>query len=341
MREMAETVLDVDGLQTWFQGRSGTLKAVDGVSFSVARGETLGLVGESGSGKSMTCTSLMRLVPGPGGRIVGGRVTLNGRDLLSLSEREMRSVRGSELAMILQDPLTSLNPAYTIGKQVGEAIQMHQGVSGKELQHRVVDILRRVGIPAPEQRASDYPHQLSGGMRQRVAGAIALSCQPDLLIADEPTTALDATVSEQYLRLLKQLQAEFKFGMIFVTHDLGIVSRICDKVAIMYAGRIVETADTQTIFSAPSHPYTRALIGSIPDPDQPRRRLTAIPGQPPVPRDLPSACTFAPRCPQVMDVCKRLEPPEFRPRPGDGVRCWLSSGQDHTTVEDPNARTAH
>jgi oligopeptide/dipeptide ABC transporter ATP-binding protein len=335
MRAMAEPLLEVDGLQTWFDGRGGTVKAVDGVSFTVGRGETLGLVGESGSGKSMTCTSLLRLVPEPGGRIVGGRIVLNGRDLLGLSQREMRAVRGSELAMILQDPLTSLNPAYTIGAQVAEAIRMHQRVSGRELEHRVVDILRRVGIPAPERRAQDYPHQLSGGMRQRVAGAIALSCQPDLLIADEPTTALDATVGAQYLQLLKDLQAEFDFGMIFVTHDLGIISRVCDKVAIMYAGRIVESADTQTIFTRPAHPYTAALIGSIPDTDRPRQRLVAIPGQPPVPRDLPPGCAFAPRCPKVMDRCRVDDPGEFRAGPNQMARCWLVpiSGTGHRLGE--------
>lgn len=320
---MAEPLLEVEGLRTWFSGRNGTVKAVDGVSFTVARGETLGLVGESGSGKSMTCTSLLRLVPEPGGKIVGGRIMFNGRDLLKLSQKEMRAVRGSELAMILQDPLTSLNPAYTIGKQVAEAIRMHQRVSGSELERRVVDILRRVGIPAPERRAQDYPHQLSGGMRQRVAGAIALSCQPSLLIADEPTTALDATVGAQYLRLLKELQAEFNFGMIFVTHDLGIISRICDKVAIMYAGRIVETADTRTIFEAPAHPYTHALIGSIPDTDHPRRRLVAISGQPPIPRNLPPGCAFAPRCPRVMDRCRTEDPGAFAPGPNHMARCWL------------------
>lgn len=320
---MAEPLLEVEGLRTWFSGRSGTVKAVDGVSFSVTRGETLGLVGESGSGKSMTCTSLLRLVPEPGGKIVGGRIMFNGRDLLTLSQKEMRAVRGAELAMILQDPLTSLNPGYTIGKQVAEAIRMHQRVSGSELERRVVDILRRVGIPAPERRAQDYPHQLSGGMRQRVAGAIALSCQPSLLIADEPTTALDATVGAQYLKLLKELQAEFDFGMIFVTHDLGIISRICDKVAIMYAGRIVETADTHTIFNTPAHPYTHALIGSIPDTDNPRQRLVAISGQPPIPRDLPPGCAFAPRCPKVMDRCRVEDPGEFVPGPDHMARCWL------------------
>lgn len=318
---MAEPLLQVENLQTHFASRSGTLKAVDGVSFSLNAGETLGLVGESGSGKSMTCTSLLRLVPEPGGRIAGGRVLFKGRDLLALSPRDMRAVRGREIAMILQDPLTSLNPGYTIGAQVAEAIAMHQKVSGTELQRRVIDILRRVGIPAPERRAGDYPHQLSGGMRQRVAGAIALSCQPDLLIADEPTTALDATVGAQYLQLLKELQREFGFGMIFVTHDLGIISRICDQVAIMYAGRIVETAPTRVIFDRPAHPYTRALIGSIPDTDNPRRRLVAIGGQPPVPRNLPPGCAFADRCPEVMPACRGADPAPVHPAPGHMARC--------------------
>jgi oligopeptide/dipeptide ABC transporter ATP-binding protein len=319
----AAPLLEVDGLRTWFAARGGVVKAVDGISFSLRRGETLGLVGESGSGKSMTCTSLLRLVPAPAGQIVAGRILLNGEDLLKKTPAEMRRIRGREISMILQDPLTSLNPAFTIGQQVGEAIRMHQNVRGNALSERVVDILARVGIPSPERRAKDYPHQLSGGMRQRVAGAIALSCRPSLLIADEPTTSLDATVGAQYLKLLKDLQREFAFGMIFVTHDLGIITKVCDRVAIMYAGRIVEIAPTREIFANPAHPYAQALMGAIPDLESRRSRLVAIPGQPPIPRNLPPGCAFAPRCPKAMARCHGEYPPSFTAGRDHAVRCWL------------------
>ena len=318
-------LLEVEDLRVQFHTRRGVVKAVDGVSFSVERGETLGLVGESGSGKSVSCLALMRLVEAPAGRIVGGRVVLDGQELLDLSEREMRDVRGGQISLILQDPLSSLNPAYTIGNQVAEAIRIHQGFKGKELTDSVVEILTAVGIPQAGQRLKQYPHQLSGGMRQRVAGAIALSCRPALLIADEPTTSLDATVQAQYLRLLSELQEEFRFGMIFVTHDLGIVARLCDRVAVMYAGRIVETGSTRQIFNEPAHPYAKALLATLPSLDSRKRRLLTVGGQPPIPVNLPPGCSFAPRCPEVMEICRETFPAQSVLSDRHRVLCWLHS----------------
>ena len=318
-------LLEVQDLRVQFHTRRGVVKAVDGVSFSVERGETLGLVGESGSGKSVSCLALMRLVEAPAGRIVGGSVRLDGRQLLDLSEREMRGVRGGQISLILQDPLSSLNPAYTIGNQVAEAIRIHQGLRGKELTRSVVEILTAVGIPQADQRLKQYPHQMSGGMRQRVAGAIALSCRPALLIADEPTTSLDATVQAQYLRLLSELQEQFRFGMIFVTHDLGIVARLCDRVAVMYAGRIVETGTTRQIFNEPAHPYAKALLATLPSLDSRKKRLLTVAGQPPIPVNLPPGCSFAPRCPEVMDVCRETFPTQSSLGDRHRVLCWLHS----------------
>ncbi len=316
-------LLQVKDLRVQFHTRRGVVKAVDGVSFSVDRGETLGLVGESGSGKSVSCLALMRLVEAPAGRIVGGSVTLDGQELLDLSEKRMRQVRGGQISLILQDPLSSLNPAYTIGNQVAEAIRIHQGLRGADLRDSVVDILTAVGIPQAEQRLKQYPHQMSGGMRQRVAGAIALSCRPSLLIADEPTTSLDATVQAQYLRLLSELQEKFRFGLIFVTHDLGIVARLCDRVAVMYAGRIVETGTTRQIFNQPAHPYARALLATLPSLESRKKRLLTVAGQPPIPINLPPGCSFAPRCPEVMEVCRREFPPEASTGDRHRVLCWL------------------
>ena len=316
-------LLEVKDLRVQFHTRRGVVKAVDGVSFSVDRGETLGLVGESGSGKSVSCLALMRLVEAPAGRIVGGSVALDGQRLLDISEREMRQVRGGQISLILQDPLSSLNPAYTIENQVAEAIRIHQGLRGAELRDSVVGILTAVGIPQAEQRLKQYPHQMSGGMRQRVAGAIALSCRPSLLIADEPTTSLDATVQAQYLRLLSELQEKFRFGMIFVTHDLGIVARLCDRVAVMYAGRIVETGTTRQIFNQPAHPYAKALLATLPSLESRKKRLLTVGGQPPIPVNLPPGCSFAPRCPEVMEVCRGEFPPETSTGDRHRVLCWL------------------
>ena len=292
-----EIVLSVKDLQTQFTTKWGTVKAVDGISFELKKGETLGIVGESGSGKSVTSLSLMRLVPSPPGHIVGGEVILNGRDLLKISEKDMTQVRGGEISLILQDPMTALNPCFSIENQVGEGIRIHQGLRGKTLFQKIVDALKSVRIPSAHQRAKDYPHQLSGGMRQRVVGAIGISSNPSVIIADEPTTSLDVTIQGAYLRLLKQIQEETGVGIIFITHDFGIVAKMCDRVAVMYAGRIVESADVRTIFNNPLHEYTKALIESVPELEQKTGRLKQIKGQPPALWDLPEGDSFAPRSP--------------------------------------------
>ena len=257
-----QVVLEVDGLKTYFQTRWGTVKAVDGVSFDLRRGETLGIVGESGSGKSVTMLSLMRLVPSPPGHIVSGRILLEGEDLLQLTEKEMSSFRGKKIGLIIQDPMTSLNPVFTIGNQVEEAIKIHQDIPKRSIRQQALDMLRRVNIPAAETRMRAYPHQMSGGMRQRVVGAIGISCEPTVLIADEPTTSLDVTIQAQYLKLLKDIQLDSNISLIFITHDFGIVAKMCDRVAVMYAGKIVEMGDVRDIFNNPSHPYTEALLAS-------------------------------------------------------------------------------
>ena len=263
-RSLPPTLLEVRDLRTYIYTRRGVVKAVDGATFSVGRGETLGIVGESGSGKSMTCLSILRLVPEPGGRIVGGEIVFDGEDLLTKSREEMRRLRGSRISMILQDPMASLNPALTVGAQIAETLSLHRGLRGRALDARVLELLRQVRISDPKRRVHAYPHQMSGGIRQRVAGAIAISCQPSLLIADEPTTSLDVTIQAQYLRLLKEIQRETNLALVFVTHDLGIVAKLCDRVAVMYAGRIVETGTTREIFNRPRHPYTIALLDCLP-----------------------------------------------------------------------------
>ncbi len=316
-------VLEARDLRTHLVTRWGTVKAVDGVSFSLAQGETLGLVGESGSGKSMTCLSLVRLVPRPAARILGGQVLLEGEDLLTKSEQEMQRIRGRRVAMILQDPMSSLNPVFSIGMQVREPVAMYHGLRGGTLTERVVELLGAVRIPSPAVRLHAFPHQLSGGMRQRVVGAMAIAAPPRVLIADEPTTSLDLTIQAQYLGLLKELQQQHRFAMIFVTHNLGIVARICDRVAVMYAGRVVEMGPVPRIFRAPAHPYTRALLESIPRLGARLERLTAIEGQPPDLSRLPSGCAFAARCPQALDRCRQQAPPESPLGEGHVTRCWL------------------
>ena len=320
---MAVPVIDVRDLRTHLVTRWGTVKAVDGVSFSVAEGETLGLVGESGSGKSMTCLSLIRLTPRPASRIVSGSIRLDGDELTTKSEAEMQKIRGRKIAMILQDPMSSLNPVYSIGMQVREPVSMYHGLRGKSLTARAAALLSAVRIPAPETRLRAFPFQMSGGMRQRVVGAMAIAAPPRLLIADEPTTSLDLTIQAQYLGLLEELQDRHRLAMIFITHNLGIVSKICDRVAVMYAGRIVEMGPVRQIFKAPAHPYTRALLESIPRLGARREHLTAIDGQPPDLARLPSGCSFAPRCPQVMDRCRVEAPPAFPVAPGQTSACWL------------------
>jgi oligopeptide/dipeptide ABC transporter ATP-binding protein len=321
---MSTPVIEVADLRTHIVTRWGTIKAVDGVSFAVGEGETLGLVGESGSGKSMTCLSVLRLVPRPAARIVGGRVLLDGDDLLQKSEREMQRIRGKRVAMILQDPMSSLNPVFSVGMQVREPLVSYHGLAGRALKDRAVQLLGSVGISSPATRLRAFPHQLSGGMRQRVVGAMAISGPPRLLIADEPTTSLDLTIQAQYLRLLKELQDRHRLAMIFVTHNLGIVARMCDRVAVMYAGRIVEAGPVEAI-RAPRHPYTRALLESVPRLSESTDWLTAIEGQPPDLAALPPGCAFAPRCPRAMDRCRAEEPPDFTPAPGRSSRCWLEA----------------
>jgi len=320
---VSAAVIDVRNLKTHIVTRWGTIKAVDDVSFTVAPGETLGLVGESGSGKSMTCLSILRLVPRPAARIVGGAVILDGEDLLEKSEREMQRIRGRRVAMILQDPMSSLNPVFSVGMQVREPLAGYHGLSGRALRSRAVDLLASVGISSPASRLAAFPHQLSGGMRQRVVGAMAIAAPPRLLIADEPTTSLDLTIQAQYLRLLEELQERYRLAMIFVTHNLGIVAKMCDRVAVMYAGRIVEAGPVEEIFRAPLHPYTRALLESVPRLGESAEWLTAIEGQPPDLAVLPRGCAFAPRCPRVMDRCRAEEPPELAIAPGHSTRCWL------------------
>ena len=317
-----DLVLDVQDLRTYFYTNWGVVKAVDGVSFRLHRGETLGIVGESGCGKSVTSLSIMRLVPSPPGQIVGGQVMLEDQDILQYNERDMHEVRGAKIAMVLQDPMTALNPVFSINSQVGESLRIHKQLRGRALKDQVIEMLRRVRIPAPETRVRDYPHEFSGGMRQRVVGAIGISADPLVLIADEPTTSLDATVQAQYLRLLKDLQDETGVAIIFVTHDFGIVAKMCDRVAVMYAGKIVEEGDVRQIFNNPSHPYTEALINSVPKMEEKAETLYSIPGQPPPLWDLPEGCSFAPRCPHVHDRCSEY-PPVFELAEGQTAACWL------------------
>jgi oligopeptide/dipeptide ABC transporter ATP-binding protein len=318
-------LLVVEDLKTHFFTRRGVTKAVDGVSFTLQAGETLALVGESGSGKSVTCLSLVRLVPEPAGRIVGGRVLLEGEDLLQKTQGEMRRVRGKRIAMVLQDPLTSLNPALTIGTQVGEVVRLHQGLRGTTLRQRVLESLSRLRIPGADTRLRHYQHQLSGGMRQRVSSAIAMSCAPRLLIADEPTTALDVTIQAQYLELLQEVQRATGVAVILVTHDFGIVAANADRVAVMYAGRIVEMGSTLQVFDNPGHPYTRALLRCLPDVELRRQRLVEIGGQPPDLAQLPPGCPFAPRCPERQPICEEAYPPSVPLESGHMARCWMAS----------------
>ncbi len=317
-----DVVLDVKDLRTYFRTRWGEVKAVDGVTFDLRKGETLGIVGESGCGKSVTMLSLMRLIPMPPGRIVDGSISLDGEDLLQLSEDEMSKVRGSKIGLIIQDPMTSLNPVFSIGNQVTEAIRIHQDIPRHSVMERALDVLRKVNIPAAETRVRDYPHQMSGGMRQRVVGAIGISCQPMVLIADEPTTSLDVTIQAQYLKLLKDLQQDSDLSLIFITHDFGIVAKMCDRVAVMYAGKIVEMGSVRDIFNNPSHPYTEALLASVPKMEEDVDRLYAIEGQPPTLHNLPPGCSFAARCPYVMDKCREQYPPEFNVAEAHHSACW-------------------
>ena len=327
------SLLEVSDLGTWFYTRQGIVKAVDGVDFEVAAGETLAIVGESGCGKSMTALSLMRLIPDPPGRIVSGSIRLAGRDLLKISEEEMRSVRGNEISMIFQEPMTSLNPVMTIGKQISESLILHRDMDRKAAMKRAVEMLDLVRIPEPAQRAKEYPHQLSGGMRQRAMIAMALACNPKVLIADEPTTALDVTIQAQILELIVELQREFSAAVILITHDLGVVAETAHRVIVMYAGRKVEEAVVGELFGRPLHPYTVGLMNSIPrldlmrgQTDRSAERLQEIPGIVPPLFDLPAGCAFAPRCNKADDKCRSERPAYEEKQPGHWAACWHTNG---------------
>ncbi|MBL7176746.1 MAG: ABC transporter ATP-binding protein [Desulfobacteraceae bacterium] len=322
---VSRNLLEVNDLKTHFFTRRGVVKAVDGVSFHLKEGETLGLVGESGCGKSVTCFSIIGLVAQPAGRIVGGEVIFDGENLLLKSVREMRGIRGKRISMILQDPMMSLNPLYTIGYQVAEPVTIHQKLNKRNAWEKAKEMLSLVKIPSPEVRMREYPHQMSGGMRQRIVGGMVLSCQPILLIADEPTTSLDVTIQAQFLRLFKEIQQQSNLSMIVVTHDFGIVARVCDRVAVMYAGKIVETAGVRELFNNPNHPYTIALMKSLPNLDERVEKLYSIEGQPPELHALSSGCSFAPRCPQVREICREEYPPESVVNDGHSMSCWLST----------------
>jgi len=314
-------LLDIAGLSTSFTTPSGVIKAVDNVSLSLRKGRVLGLVGESGCGKTMTALSILNLVPPPG-KITAGKIFFEDRDLLTLSDEEMRKIRGARISMVFQEPMTALNPVFTVGNQIGEVLTTHQAITANEALDRSVELLRSVGIPSPEKRVHEYPHQLSGGMRQRVMIAMAIACRPSLILADEPTTALDVTIQAHILELLTRIQSEMGMAMVLVTHDLGLIAERANEVAVMYAGRIVEQTDTQELFKDPLHPYTKGLMASIPRPGDSRRgRLRTIPGTVPRLSDLPKGCTFSPRCDIRIDQCY-TEPDLVEVKPGHKVRCW-------------------
>jgi oligopeptide transport system ATP-binding protein len=316
-------LLEVKDLTTIFSTQNGIINAVNGVSFHLGQGETLGIVGESGCGKSVTMLSVMRLIPQPPGKTVGGQVLYRGEDLLQLKEESMRKIRGNRIAMIFQDPMTSLNPVLTIGYQIGEALMLHMGMSAGEARRRAAELLAMVGIPKPSERLEDYPHQFSGGMRQRAMIAMALACEPELLIADEPTTALDVTIQAQIVDLVKRLRDELGMAIIWITHDLGVVARLANRVLVMYAGRVVEQAPVEAIYAGPAHPYTQGLLGSLPRLDDDRAvRLKSIQGTPPNLVALPPGCAFHARCGQALPPCREQRPQFIEITPGHSVACW-------------------
>jgi peptide/nickel transport system ATP-binding protein len=322
-----ENVLEINELRTSFFTKDLEVKAVDGVTYALPKGKTLGVVGESGSGKSITALSILQLIEEPG-EIVGGEIKFKGENLLGKTEAEMRKVRGNEISMIFQEPMTSLNPTYTVGQQIGESYKVHQGLGKKEARERSIEMLKLVGIPSPEKRIDQYPHELSGGMRQRVMIAMALACNPELLIADEPTTALDVTIQAQILDLMNDLQDRLGMGILLITHDLGVVAETCDYVAVMYAGKIVEYADVETIFNDPQHPYTVGLMNSIPPSDQDiEGDLPIIKGTVPSPNEMPTGCRFAPRCPFATDLCRNNLPDLETDEDGNQIRCWIYSDE--------------
>ncbi|MDW7679179.1 MAG: ABC transporter ATP-binding protein [bacterium] len=328
MKENA--ILTIENLTTEFVSDLGSVKAVDDVSFSVAAGEITGIVGESGCGKSVTALSIMRLVPAPSGKITTGKIIFNGVDLRRLTEKQMRKIRGNQISMIFQEPMSSLNPVFTIGYQITETIRLHQQLKKKVALEKAVEMLRIVGISSPEKRISEYPHELSGGMKQRVMIAIALSCNPKLLIADEPTTALDVTIQAQILDLMQQMNRDFKTAILLITHDLGVIAELVEKVIVMYAGKIMEQAAVESIFNQPEHPYTLGLMGSLPNPANKTQRKTPlkiIPGIVPSLLDLPDGCKFSPRCAKAMPRCRHHEPPLFKINNNHYSRCWLNENQ--------------
>jgi len=317
----AGPILELMDLRTYFDTEDGTVKAVDGVNLKIERGETLGIVGESGCGKSVTAYSIMRLIPDPPGRIAGGRIMFQGQDLARIEEPAMRKIRGNDISMIFQEPMTSLNPVYTVGDQIMEAIILHQEKTPKQARELALDMLAQVGIPSPEKRIDNYPHEMSGGMKQRVMIAMALVCKPALLIADEPTTALDVTIQAQILDILRRLQREIGMSIWFITHDLGVVAEMAHHVAVMYASKVVETADVETLYSAPRHPYTQGLFKSLPQASSGHARLETIPGAVPNPLEFPTGCKFHPRCPHAIADCEKIEPELVEVEPGHSVAC--------------------
>jgi oligopeptide/dipeptide ABC transporter ATP-binding protein len=318
-----EELLHIEDLRTYFFTDQGAVKAVDGVDLSVNTSQTIGLVGESGCGKSMTALSILRLIPSPPGRIVSGKILFEGRDLLTIGDAEILGIRGNRISMVFQEPMTSLNPVFTVGEQIAEVYRYHTDLSKRERHRRAVDILNQVGIPSPERRFFDYPHQLSGGMRQRVMIAMALSLSPTLLIADEPTTALDVTIQAQILELIDSLRKEHTMSMILITHDLGVVSEVAERLFVMYAGTIVESSPVKDIFDTPFHPYTQGLLRALPAFESGGKTLYTIPGSVPRLSEIPAGCRFSPRCPRVMEMCKREEPPMFNQGASSLVKCWL------------------
>lgn len=315
-------VLQVENLVTAFHSSGKVVRAVDNCSFSVSKGKTLGIVGESGSGKSVTSLSVMRLIPNPPGKIVSGKILFQGQDILQLPEEHMRMIRGNQISMIFQEPMTSLNPVYTVGNQISEVFMLHKNATRKQARELSIEMLKQVRIPSAEKRVDDYPHQLSGGMRQRVMIAMALACRPQLLIADEPTTALDVTIQSQILALMNQLQEENQMGIVLITHDFGVVAQTCDDVAVMYAGRIVEKASSKDIFSNPKHPYTQSLLNAIPRLGEKKAKLETIPGMVPPLHQLPIGCRFQDRCPLASSECKQNEPPLQEKDQGRFVACF-------------------
>ncbi len=318
-----DLLLEVKNLKTYFYTDEGVVRAVDGISFDIKKGETLGMIGESGCGKSVSALSIMRLISEPPGRIMEGEINFQGENLREKSEPEMRRIRGNEIAMVFQEPMTSLNPLFTIGDQIAEAIILHQKVDKREAQFRVIEMLQRVGMPSPERRAHQYPHQLSGGMRQRAMIGMALSCNPDLLIADEPTTALDVTIQAQILELMERFKDELGMALLLITHNLGVIAEVSDRVVLVYAGKTVEYADVISIFKHPRHPYMMGLLESVPRLDDASEKLKIIKGVVPTALNLPRGCRFHPRCEKVMEVCKVKPPRILEVEKNHGVRCWL------------------